>query len=131
MGAWGYKPFDNDDACDWLGDLQEGDDLTLLVETFAAADTDYLEAPEASCILAAAEVLLALLGRGRELPEDAQEWVVSHTELNAALLKPAALTALEMLLGENCELDELWSESDEHALWRADVQEMMDRLAAA
>ncbi len=131
MGAWGYKSFDNDDACDWLDDLQDSDDLALLADTFTAADTDYLEAPDGSCILAAAEILLALLGRGRALPEEAQEWVDSHAELNAALLKPAALTALEMLLGENSELDELWSESDEHALWRADVQEMMDRLAAA
>jgi hypothetical protein len=67
MGAWGFGSFDNDDAADWIFELEESSGVTALVSAFKAIKPDrYLEAPECSVALAAAEVVAAL--RGRPLP---------------------------------------------------------------
>lgn len=128
MGAWGHKSFENDDAADWLYDLEKTSDLSLLSQAFASADTDYLEADEASCILAAAEVLLALRGKGRDIPPHASAWAEAHSELDAASLQAAAIDAVQSVLGDASELNALWSETENLILWRRDVVELLDAL---
>ena len=61
MGAWGAGPFENDDAMDWAIDLEESGDVGFVVEALRAAESDgYLDAPEGSVTIAAAEVVAAL-----------------------------------------------------------------------
>lgn len=36
MGAWGHTSFENDDAMDWLGDLQGATDPEPIADAFAA-----------------------------------------------------------------------------------------------
>lgn len=71
MGAWGSGSFDNDDALDWVNDL-EGSKGTAVIEFALQAvldESDYLEAPECSAALCAAEVVAALKGApGQGLP---------------------------------------------------------------
>jgi hypothetical protein len=66
MGAWDAGSFDNDDAADWLADFCDGPDgerITGALSTVAEMDAgEYLEAPECSVGLAAAEVVAALKG---------------------------------------------------------------------
>ncbi|MEX1164617.1 MAG: DUF4259 domain-containing protein, partial [Nitriliruptor sp.] len=68
MGTWGAAPFDNDDALDLLGDLEEADDdafLDALRDALAQVDTDgYLECPEVSEAVAAACLVAARLPDG-------------------------------------------------------------------
>ncbi|WP_218946253.1 MULTISPECIES: DUF4259 domain-containing protein [Acinetobacter] len=68
MGAWSHEPFGNDDALDWVDQLVEGgNDESVLARVFNRAienQKDYLEADEASMIVAAAEVVAKLLGKG-------------------------------------------------------------------
>jgi len=54
MGAWGTKSFENDDAADWLGELPQAEDTTVLHEAFSAVTgrDDYLELPECSVAVA-------------------------------------------------------------------------------
>ena len=60
MGAWGSGPFENDDACDWLDELADSG-VAALREALALADAaDYLEAPDGSVVVAAAEVVVGL-----------------------------------------------------------------------
>jgi Domain of unknown function (DUF4259) len=60
MGAWGVANFENDDAQDWVYELEESKDLSVV----ANLDNEiYLAAPECARALAAAEVLTALLSR--------------------------------------------------------------------
>ena len=63
MAAWGSGSFENDDAADWLAQLgtMGPDDLTKIFG-MAADDTAYFEAPAASVVVAAAEVVAALNG---------------------------------------------------------------------
>ena len=64
MDTWGVGTFDNDDAADWLAELQATDDEADLQATFEAADDSegYLEAPEGARILCACELIAALTG---------------------------------------------------------------------
>jgi len=65
MGAWSYESFGNDDACDWIAQLEEHNDLGFVESTLdavLAVGDDYLEAPEACEAIAAAKVVARLRG---------------------------------------------------------------------
>jgi hypothetical protein len=79
MGAWGTGSFENDDALDFLAELERKGQAAIeraldKVTTLGAAE--YLEAPEASAAIAASEVIVALRDRDiSRIPEDAGRWV--------------------------------------------------------
>ena len=63
MGAWGINTFENDDAADWFAEYCDEPNEELLFDAFSTVNgigDDYLEAPESSVALAAAEVVAAL-----------------------------------------------------------------------
>lgn len=127
MGAWGIKSFENDDASDWLYDLEESDDLSVIQKALQL-DNAYIEAPECCNALAAAEVVLALLGKPRPgIPENAMEWV-NKNPIDPSLIVPSAIDAVSLVLSGNSELNELWAETDEHTLWQEDVKEILRKL---
>lgn len=46
LAAWGVNAFENYDACDWGGDLEESDGLAVIEETLMAAllpENEYLD----------------------------------------------------------------------------------------
>src|SRR5687768_5419114 len=93
MGAWGHGSFDNDDAMDWVVELEGAEGTEPIAEAFEAVldvGDDYLEATEASMGLAAAEVVAALLGKpAAKLPEEVTAWVTGKKPPKAALVKQA------------------------------------------
>lgn len=128
MGAWGHKTFENDDASDWLYELEESSDLSVIENALTFEDT-YIEAPDACNALAAAEILLAIAGKPHsELPENAAAWVAENTHLNSAPLFPVAAASLAKVLSDNSELKELWEETEEFASWKDDVKEIIAAL---
>ena len=68
MGTWGTGPFDNDDAGDWVYELEEATDLGLVREPLRTAlDTDdYLELAEGNNAIAAAAIVAASLDGAHE-----------------------------------------------------------------
>jgi hypothetical protein len=58
MGDWGFKPWDNDGAADWYGELFEKTQLAMYVEE--ALNQDPEESPD---VIRAAAFLLVQLGR--------------------------------------------------------------------
>lgn len=132
-GAWDTGPFDNDDALDWVWELSESDDLSVIEIALrdAAASSSYLEAPTGSIAVAAAEVVAALKGNPRaELPLEVSEWVMAHKADVDKELTEAARKAIELVLdADSSELAQLWSDSDELAdVWTADLQDLLKRL---
>ncbi len=124
---WGIKTFENDDAYDWLLDLEESNDLSLLVDAFEKDNSDYIETPEGSNILAAAEIVLGLIGNARSgLPEKAQTWIFNNkSKLKTDELKEKAVKAIDRVLSKDSELNELWSESEEdYQSWLNDVKQL-------
>ncbi len=138
MGTWGTGPFDNDDAADWCGDLDDADASerpSLVIATLqnAATAADYLETPEASAAVAAAAVVAATLpGSERLTSPYAPTFLTEGGPLVLPPTTPAvAIAALDRVTGENSEWRELWEESAEAAEAVSVVASLRQRLAAA
>ena len=130
MSAWGTGTFDNDDAADWLAELQTMDDEAILHAALDAAEEGYLEAPEGARILCACELVAALAGQAAaDLPEIAREWVEQHRALDVSTLVPMARKGIDRVLAVDSELEELWRENaDEYPAWRQTVLTLKVRL---
>ncbi|GGI01400.1 hypothetical protein GCM10007170_40750 [Arthrobacter liuii] len=130
MGAWGYLPFENDDALDWLEELEAGG-ADVVRKALAKAGDRYVEAPDGAMALAAAEVAAASQGNPLgDLPENVTDWVTAHgAELTAEDVE-MALEAVERVAGDESELAELWDDADEPE-WRESLDDLSERLRAA
>lgn len=130
MGAWGFGAFDNDDAGDWLEELEESEDTTFIADTLdrVVSFEDDLEATDASRAVAAAEIVAALRGRPpADFDEMAKDWVKANRSLNVADLVQPALAALQRVRTAS-ELKDLWDESKEAAQWYAALDDIAGRL---
>jgi hypothetical protein len=122
MGAWGTAAFDNDDASDWVYELE-----TDGIAAVDAALTDALEAtdlygPTDVNAIAAAEVVSAARGR---LVALANGLATSVTPDHAGRSR----AAVERVLAGS-ELSELWAETDDDVQWRGLVGDLIQRLSA-
>ncbi len=131
MGAWGINTFENDDASDWLGEFCDEPNEDLLFDAFATVNDigdDYLESPESSAALAAAEVVAALRGKlSTNLPDEAQECIKSFKLNPSDELITSAQKAVARVQ-TNSELKELWDESDDSMQWQQSVADVAQRL---
>lgn len=136
MGTWSYESFGNDDACDWAAQLVEQNDLSFVESTLdalLAVGDEYLEAPEASEAIAAAEVVARLRGNfGDEdaSSKDVNAWVKGVKLQPSSVLLDKACRALDRILTEPSELMELWEESENSGAWYAAVKELKARVGA-
>ena len=129
MGAWSHTSFGNDDALDFIAEVEEDGEPAIAnafeVVNFLKPD-DYLEASDASVALAAAELVAARGGKPpADFPPQAAA-VVARIE-NRNTLTTEATKAVRRIL-DYSELKELWAESQEFDKWRADVQDLLERL---
>jgi hypothetical protein len=133
MGAWDFGPFDNDDASDWLYELEPSSDTSTIAAALAVVTDvgyEYLEAPDCSNALAAVEIVAALRGHPiAKLPDNAKAWVEAHRGLDASSLVPTAQAVIQRIR-TNSELKELWDESEEAAKWYATLDDVSSRLNA-
>lgn len=133
MGAWGIGSFDNDDAADFLADVTESGDLSLIREVLGnvIASTEYVEAPDACQAIAASEVLAAALGRPTSAAQQEDEigqWVARIRPTVDNALAAQARDALTRILAQDSELRELWAETEEFSEWQATVVELRRQL---
>ncbi len=136
MGAWGVQSFENDDAVDWLSDLRRSTGMQAILSAVAVVaelETDsYLEVPEASVAVAAAEVVAALLGRPTSnLPPDVTAWVDENRQVGAPEgLRDSAQRAVARAQLSS-ELRDLWDESDDGgAASQQLLSDLMARLSS-
>jgi hypothetical protein len=129
VGAWGVGPFDNDDAADWVYELQESEGTAAIVAALRAVGPDgYLEAPECSIALAAAEVVAALRGQPLAmLPPEVAGWVRENPSTVTEEVLGLALMAIHRIETAS-ELKELWDESSESEAWSATLMDLKRRL---
>jgi hypothetical protein len=132
MGAWGHGSFDNDDAMDWLQEFDAAGAAaatTALSHVTSLNEGGYLEAPEASMALAAAELIAAARsGDSSRLPADAAPMLARHQpSLTGAMLLDTARRAVARVLKES-ELKELWEDSPDRQAWQDGVQDLLSRL---
>jgi hypothetical protein len=130
MGAWGFGPFENDDAADWMYELNESNDFTVArtVLTRIANHAEYLEAPECSTAIAAAEVVAAaILQPSPALPEEVAAWTATHASEVTAADVTVAVAAVDRTLADDSELRDLWAEAGEIG-WVDGVNDLRRRL---
>ncbi len=132
MGAWGWGPFENDDASDWVYELEEAEGPAVLLDAFeAVADDkdDYVDADVAARAIAAAEVVAALLGRpGDDLPEEAEAWVDDHLDDDVEPELVSEAVRAVRRVKSNSELQELWEDSDDADDWKKSLDDLVKRL---
>ncbi|WP_284991658.1 DUF4259 domain-containing protein [Arthrobacter sp. efr-133-TYG-120] len=115
-----------DEAMDWLDELEAGGS-EVVRSALTNADGDYVEAPEASVAIAAAEVTSTSQGG---LPVTVSSWVAAHdAELGPEDVE-LALQAVVRVAGEDSELAELWDDADEPE-WRESLEDLTERLRSA
>ena len=133
MGAWGSGSFENDDASDWVWELEDDNDASVLIEALSDVvdvDPDEVEAPEASNALAAAEIVAAARGRhGVELPGEARAWIGRNAQLVDNRIVALATAAVEKISIDS-ELKDLWDEAGD-ATWSVVVADLLERLRGA
>ncbi len=130
MGGWGTGSFENDDAQDFLRELHSKgiDDLRQLLAR-AADQEDYLEAPESSVVVAAAEAIAALKGAPPQpVPCEIAEWVGKVQGAATAELNELARWAVNRVR-LNSELKDLWLEAEGLNEWSAGLRDLEQRLA--
>jgi Domain of unknown function (DUF4259) len=132
MGAWGMGSFENDDAADWVYEFEGSGASAVasaLEQVSALAPDEYLEAPEASVALAAAEIIAAVRdGDLSNLSESAREALTKHkTSFAGSALSDSARTAVERILAQS-ELRELWEEGEGGGGWLEAMAKLLARL---
>ena len=131
-GAWESGSFDNDDALDWAGQCVRSKGASFISATLNVALADgYLEAPECSAAVAAAEVVAASKGKANKaLPKELSSWLERQQKAEIAKLAPLAMRAvLRILNGPKSELQELWQENKkEFPVWKSHMHNLIARL---
>jgi len=132
MGAWGADSFENDDAADWVADFCDAPGQVLIMNTLSAiVDLDsgeYLEAPDCSMGIAAAEVVAALKkAPNPNLSEDTKSCLSTLNFKADPSLVAVALKAIERIK-TNSELKELWDESETPDEWYQALGSLEGRL---
>lgn len=128
MGTWGHGTFHNDDAADWLYELDEGGLDVVDAALQSARAGGFLAASDCCTALAAAEVVAAMRGRAApDLPEELHGWLRQRRAPPSAGLIERAQKAVAAVLADS-ELAELWRESGQFAAWEAVVRDLATRL---
>jgi hypothetical protein len=132
MGAWGNRTFQNDAAPDWLSEAESRgieavrDALTLATMT---PDDGYLDADDGASAIAAAELLAAASGHGKErLPARALSWLDRVSEVVGADDLALARRAVERVVARNSELAALWAEHGPESGWHEQVRALLRKL---
>ena len=132
-GAWGTGTFENDDALDFVWEIQDEDTPALLSSPFRYAfhSDGYIDAYLGARILVAAEAYAALKGNpSSQLPDDLASWLASKSWNPDKKLTKTAEDAVKMVLdSDTSELARLWLESpDDHKEWVKGVEDLLKRL---
>ena len=132
MGTWGAGPFDNDDAGDWVYELEGADDLALVRDALeeAVEAHGYLDQRDGAIAAAAAEVVAAAAGRpNSSLPEEVQAWLDTVSPKPTASDLDLARRALQRVCADKSELAEHWTRAGRED-WQAHVNDLLARLDA-
>ena len=128
MGAEGVGSFENDDAMDFVSDLEESGWKPIGQALKSAERRGYLEAPAAARAIAAAEVIAATLGH----PPSSIPRIEIHgatPKLSQVLqLKDRALRSLNRIRTAS-ELAELWKDAGDSEAWELTLDDVEARLA--
>jgi hypothetical protein len=137
MGAWGFGYFEDDTALDFMNYLEESDNhVQVIIDAFESAiasdELDYEEG--CAAIVAAAYVDRQINGTKFTTSDQVETLAVDtfperYPKLEFSDLKEEAVQALNKLLTDDSELNQLWQENeDDYPSWRQGITQLIDRL---
>ncbi|PHR66814.1 MAG: hypothetical protein COA55_09010 [Alcanivorax sp.] len=140
VGAWSEDNFGNDDAGDWVFELEKSKGLDVLMNPInrVLSEEAYLESPDCAEALAAAEVIAASVsGDTSFIPKELGVWLEKkqgvlfgkRPQIDATHAMKALAAVKKILAGS--ELQELWEEGGENGTWRAVQNKLISRLENA
>ena len=128
----GPKIFDNDDAMDWIYDLQEEGslaDVNEALDLIVRSRSNPLDLTDSRIALAAGEIVAAMNGDSSpELPEEAEDWLIGKPSASE-VLRAKAEEAIRKIL-QTSELIDYWTEREQLDSWRFAVNDLIKRLEA-
>ena len=129
MGSWGPATFEDDIACDWLGDLHESDPIAFFVHCLDLEDLQYVEHLACIGVVCTAEMVHSLTCQPRAgLPEVAYRWLKENQGLDVVRLIPDTIAGLHRVLGPDSEMHEMWEDSGHLHIWEAKTSDLLRRL---
>jgi hypothetical protein len=129
-GAWGDGSFDNDEALDWAATCAAAKSTSPVRDALQGAlRGKYLEAPQGSSAVAAAEVVAAARGKpSPKLPAELAAWIKRQPAQELSRLAPLARKALKRVRDpKTSELRQLWDEG-KPARWLEAISDLESRL---
>lgn len=135
MGAWGKLNFENDNALDFVWDVEEKgiEQIIAAIERINSREEDnFLDSDLCEEALAAIEYIAAAKGhKAEDFPEDAEEWLKAH---KASLLTVRGIIAKSQQaidrIKHNSELKELWEEVDDYEAWIKVLDDLNTRISS-
>ncbi|WP_394840049.1 DUF4259 domain-containing protein [Pendulispora rubella] len=130
MGAWGYGPFENDSALDWVSWAEEDTSAAVDSALQQATSAGYLDVDDGSAAVAAASLIAAARdGDTAGLPEEVAALVHDWQPDDSHAAR--ALEALAAVVGAESELAALWREGATAAAWERTIEVLRERLLRA
>ncbi len=128
MGAWGHRTFEDDTACDWLGEFRRRPAMAHIESALdAALGPGFIDDLAGSQSLAAAEVVAALNGHpAAGLNAEVAAWVTVQPPVGAELLSKARSVVARVVGGS--ELRDIWLDAGSVAAWETAVGQLQARL---
>lgn len=134
MSDWKLDFYGNDASAEWVDELLEKHDLSLIQSTLQhaiAQRVGYLEGHDGERVLASVDILLRLkkfCQYSDDSTEVVDDWVAEHpltVEKSICLL---GADAIDRILTPQSELLELWEESEDFQRWKAALISMKELL---
>ena len=130
MVTWGPGNFENDEAMDWVAELESYSDDGPIVDalnTVIDQADEHPEAPDCKAAIAAAEIVAAMMGEPPEdCPEEVETWVEGRPAPSTTMISQARYVT--EAISENSELKDQWKELDDFEEWQASVNDLLGRL---
>lgn len=123
MGAWGPGSFENDDALDFVAEIET---LADIEAALCALGSEYIEVDEAARVVVAAECVAALRGHpSPALPDELARRLPAMGQCPIDLYSDARENLSAVM--SRGELLELWTEEGS-GVWNRAITELMERL---
>jgi hypothetical protein len=133
MGTWGHRNFENDNALDFIAEVEERgaeriEEAIRVVANYP--EDDPLGSDDGIAALAAIEYIAAAKGKQSEdFPEDAEEWLQKTAPGSLLSIDSSAITKAIERIRSNSELRELWNKSEEMDQWLAVLSDLEKRVS--
>ncbi|TLX50475.1 hypothetical protein CWC31_11420 [Pseudoalteromonas ruthenica] len=133
MGAWGMGIFDDDTSYDLIDEVMEGDAKSFLENASSHKDSGYLEYEECHEVLVSGAILDAISNGTTygDSVEGFDAWISNQSTALVDSFRPQILEALNLIISEKSELNELWQENeDDYPTWKSNVNKVISRLSS-